>query len=98
MTLWDALSVVCLTAASVPSVYLAGRLWYSRPLFARISALLAAAFMVHAVYHLMIVYGYPPTLIRGSEAASAVLMLSFSLSYWRQRRNGKGRKGGEVNG
>lgn len=85
MTFWDALSVVALASASLPSVYFAAKTWVPHPEFARLSALLAGALLVHAGYHLSIVLSAGGTLVLAAEAASAVLILLFAFVYWKGR-------------
>jgi len=85
MTLWDALSVVALAAASLPSVYFAAKTWTRHPEFARLSALLAGALLVHAGYHLTVALSADGTIVLAAEAASALLILVFAIFYWKGR-------------
>ncbi len=85
MMLWDALSVVALASASIPSVFFAAKMWTRQPEAARLSAFLAAAFLVHGGYHLLVVFAAPTTAILAIESASAALILVFALMYWRER-------------
>lgn len=85
MTVWDALSVVALAAASLPSLYFAVKTWDRHRDFARLSALLAGALLLHAGYHLSVVLAARGTLVLAMEAVSAVLILGFALFYWKGR-------------
>jgi hypothetical protein len=85
VTFWDALSVIALASASMPSVFFASKMWARQPQAARLSAFLAAAFLVHGSYHLLVVMGAPQTAILTIESASAVLILVFAGLYWRER-------------
>lgn len=85
MTFWDAISVVALASASMPSMYFASKIWTRHPEAAKLSAFLAAAFLVHGSYHLLVVLAAPTTAILVVEAFAAVLILVFALMYWRER-------------
>ena len=85
MTFWDALSVVALAAAAVPSVYFAAKTWNRYRDFATLSALLAGAFLVHASYHLSVVFSLSGAVVLAVEAASAALILVFAVLYWKGR-------------
>lgn len=82
---WSALSVAALVAASVPSLYFAFKMRESNRAFARISALLAAAFLVHAAFHTLEWVGRPMEEILAVEVLSALLILVFAIYYWRGR-------------
>jgi len=85
MVFWDALSVMALAAASIPSMYFAAKIWTRQPEAARLSAFLAAAFLVHGSYHLTVVLAAPRSAILVIEAFSAILILVFAVLYWRER-------------
>lgn len=85
MSFWDALSVIALASASMPSVFFASKMWVRQPEAARLSAFLAAAFLVHGSYHLFVVLSAPTTAILVIESAAAVLILAFAIRYWRER-------------
>lgn len=88
MSVWSVLSVAALVAASVPPLYFALRMRDSNPRFARLSGLLAAALLVHAVYHSAETVLGPGASVVGLEAVSAALILVFGLAYWPLRRKG----------
>lgn len=88
MNIWSLLSFVALLAASAPSLYFVVKMRGSSAAFARLSLLLAAAFLVHGVFHLMEALESPPTVVLGTETGSAALILTFALVYWPLRRRG----------
>jgi hypothetical protein len=85
MTFWDALSVIALAGASIPSLFFAAKTWRSNPEFARLSALLAGALLVHASYHLSVVLAAGGTVVHAVEASSALMILAFAALYWKGR-------------
>jgi hypothetical protein len=85
MTIWDALSVVALASASLPSLYFGAKTWTSHPSFARLSAVLAGALLVHGAYHMSVVLSLGGTIIHSVEAASALLIFAFAIFYWKGR-------------
>jgi hypothetical protein len=85
VTFWDALSVVTLAAASLPSIYFAAKTWNRHRGFAHLSAMLVGALLVHAAYHLSVVLSLGGTVVLAMEAASAALILAFAILYWKGR-------------
>lgn len=87
MSGWDALSVIALAAASVPSIYFAGKILGRDPEAARLSVFLGAALLVHAGYHTMAAVGVSILATHTVESVSAVLILVFAILYWRERED-----------
>jgi len=86
MTAWDLVSFVAFGAAGVPPLYFALQLRAANRPFSRLSLLLAGAFFVHSLFHLLrALMGQGPDVL-AMEAASAVLVLAFALAYWPLRR------------
>ncbi|HKZ64331.1 MAG TPA: hypothetical protein VJ400_07810 [Thermoplasmata archaeon] len=86
MSLWDLFSFVAVAVAAVPPLYFAVVLRTSKPAFGGLSALLAAALLLHGLYHLAEALVLPHDTVLGFQAASAVLILAFALTYWPLRR------------
>lgn len=84
--LFALVSFAAMVAASVPPLYFALRLRSSDPRSARLSALLAGAFLSHAAFHLLDGVEADPLAVQVAGAVSGVLLLAFALSYWPLRR------------
>lgn len=80
------LSFAAFVVAAVPPTYFAVVLRRANPTFARLAGLLAAALLVHAAFHIAPEVGVPEGSVHWLEAASAVLILAFAISYWQVRR------------
>ncbi len=86
MTVLDLLSFVAFAAAGVPPLYFALKLRAANRTFSRLSLLLASAFFVHCLFHLLRALEGPRPEVLATEAASAILVLAFALAYWPLRR------------
>ena len=85
MNVWALLSAAATFSASLPPIYFAMRLKGSRRSFTVLVILLAAAFVVHGVFHLLEAFSSSADLVLGVEAGSAVLILVFAVVYWSAR-------------
>lgn len=82
MNLLSLFSFVVLVAASPPPLYFALRLRGSNPAFSALSLVMAAALMVHGIYHLLEFVEIGRDVVLGTEAVSALLIIAFALAYW----------------
>lgn len=85
MNLWALLSAFAVLAAGIPPIYFAIRLRGSRASFVVLVLLLAAAFLVHGVFHLLQALSVQEDAIESMETLSAVLILAFAVAYWSLR-------------
>lgn len=82
MSLWSLLGVAALVAASLPPTYFSLAVRRRQPAFSALSALLAAALLLHAAFHGAKTLYNASTEVLLLEVASAALILAFASTYW----------------